>query len=583
MGIQRERHGRPDRQPDPTEIGRSEEYEDGLDLTAFLPQWLLDSPWWAISAVLHLTALLLIGGLVLSQSQDEERPTSPTILTRHYKPEDYDPTKPRDVKRTMGIISKPVKDPVHRIKPDKITPDIPKGVDRESLSNKNLRRKHMLDVIGSGPGGSGAYGLPWRIDSHIRLGGTAPTESAVRAALEWLRRHQNPDGSWSCRDYSKRCDTECPCRNHEGNKSPWGDEIGRGWREHDIGVTGLAVLAFTGYGHSHQRGTHPEFVAVLARAARFLKSVQIRGTGDPRYDGCFRFKDSIPTDKTKETTLDEEQGWAYGHAIATMAVGELLALSGDNLGLQRCLEAAARFCLNAQTDGSGWRYSVKSLVPDTSVTGWMVLALKTVRTCNLMGLVTKPAEAELQAAFRGAMAWLDSATSHHTGITGYRAPGDPGSMLRELETAGNGVYPYSKELSCMTGVSVLCRLLAGEKRTSDTIQRGVAVLMRHPPRWRPQSGKARSTVNMYYWYYASLAMHQYGRDHWKEWNKHMMRALLDTQRKLGDRKKAGCADGSWDPIGEWGMAGGRVYATAIGALTLEVYYRYIRIEEGNAL
>ena len=38
----------------------------------------------------------------------------------------------------------------------------------------------------------------------------------------------------------------------------------------------------------------------------------------------------------------------------------------------------------------------------------------------------------------------------------------------------------------------------------------------------------------------------------------------------------GHADGSWDPIGEWCVAGGRVYATAINALTLEVYYREAR-------
>jgi hypothetical protein len=30
----------------------------------------------------------------------------------------------------------------------------------------------------------------------------------------------------------------------------------------------------------------------------------------------------------------------------------------------------------------------------------------------------------------------------------------------------------------------------------------------------------------------------------------------------------------WDPIGEWCVVGGRVYATAINALTLEIYYRY---------
>jgi hypothetical protein len=35
---------------------------------------------------------------------------------------------------------------------------------------------------------------------------------------------------------------------------------------------------------------------------------------------------------------------------------------------------------------------------------------------------------------------------------------------------------------------------------------------------------------MYYWYYASLAMHQYGGGAWKRWNERMMPALLKSQR-----------------------------------------------------
>ncbi|RKY14224.1 MAG: hypothetical protein DRP82_04360, partial [Planctomycetota bacterium] len=40
------------------------------------------------------------------------------------------------------------------------------------------------------------------------------------------------------------------------------------------------------------------------------------------------------------------------------------------------------------------------------------------------------------------------------------------------------------------------------------------------------------------------------------------------------QRRGGCADGSWDPVGKWGMVGGRVYSTALNALTLEIYYRY---------
>ena len=80
-------------------------------------------------------------------------------------------------------------------------------------------------------------------------------------------------------------------------------------------------------------------------------------------------------------------------------------------------------------------------------------------------------------------------------------------------------------------------------------------------------------VDMYYWYYATYAMFQYGGHNWRKWNDAMKKAISDTQRV------GGCADGSWDPVGKWGMVGGRIYATAINALTLEIYYRYAKIRD----
>ena len=35
--------------------------------------------------------------------------------------------------------------------------------------------------------------------------------------------------------------------------------------------------------------------------------------------------------------------------------------------------------------------------------------------------------------------------------------------------------------------------------------------------------------------------------------------------------------GSWDPIGPWGLEGGRVASTALMAMCLEVDYRYERV------
>jgi hypothetical protein len=63
-----------------------------------------------------------------------------------------------------------------------------------------------------------------------------------------------------------------------------------------------------------------------------------------------------------------------------------------------------------------------------------------------------------------------------------------------------------------------------------------------------------------------------GGRHWTEWSAALTEAVVKPQRKEGNFK------GSWDPQSDvWGEDGGRVYETAIGALTLEAYYRYTKL------
>ena len=51
---------------------------------------------------------------------------------------------------------------------------------------------------------------------------------------------------------------------------------------------------------------------------------------------------------------------------------------------------------------------------------------------------------------------------------------------------------------------------------------------------------------------------------WRLWNDHLTKYLLARQLGPGD----GCLAGPWED------SSGRVYGTALNALTLEVYYRY---------
>ncbi len=113
-----------------------------------------------------------------------------------------------------------------------------------------------------------------------------------------------------------------------------------------------------------------------------------------------------------------------------------------------------------------------------------------------------------------------------------------------------------------------------DKNKSDPrLSAGCDLLLRDKPKW---DGNA---IDFYYWYYASLALFQFDGhkgSRWKQWNEPMMNALVKNQNV----KSSGCRRGSWEPVGRWCGEGGRVYATAINALTLEVYYRYANVFGG---
>jgi hypothetical protein len=75
--------------------------------------------------------------------------------------------------------------------------------------------------------------------------------------------------------------------------------------------------------------------------------------------------------------------------------------------------------------------------------------------------------------------------------------------------------------------------------------------------------------NLYFHYYATLALRRHGGEAWRRWNADLQPLLLENQ----------AADGSWLPISIYAEYAGdtsrdRSYTTAMCVLMLEVYYRY---------
>jgi hypothetical protein len=360
----------------------------------------------------------------------------------------------------------------------------------------------------------------------VRGWGSDETQKAVGAALHWLARHQKADGHWSAEEFGERCAGEtCP---------------GAGTRDYDVGLTGLALLAFLGAGYGLPADDHvpdppdpsrkPDYRELVRAGVRWLLGQEDR-------EGCVG---------------ERGMKYMYNHAIATAALAEAWGMTPTRF-LHEPAQRAVNFLLASQNPGKGWRYSVRCGDNDTSVTGWCVMALKSAEASSLR--VPK-------RAYEGALAWLDEVSQSDVYFSaGYTARGTG----KVYVPGKNESFDDHPALSSIAGLS---RLLI-EHRKADPKLVALNIPISDLPEWRT------NRIDYYYWYFSTLAFFQYDGPEgplWKRWNESLKRALVRHQHPESD----GCRRGSWDPDQDrWAVAGGgRVYATAINALTLETYYRY---------
>jgi hypothetical protein len=354
-------------------------------------------------------------------------------------------------------------------------------------------------------------------------GGSGATENAVEHGLKWLADHQDVDdhGGWDCDGFAKHDPAADKCD-------------GPGGALYDAGVTGLALLAYLGAGYT-DRGTEQEnkYGKNVRQGLRYLMTRQ-----DDQ--GCFG---------TRAT-----HSFIYNHAIATLALCEAYWMT-RNPRYKAPAQAGLDFIARARNPYLAWRYGVRSGENDTSITGWCVMALK---AGQFAGLNVDP------DAFQGARAWIDKVTDPNTGQVGYNFPG--GSVARPEGMVN--AFPAEKS-QAMTASGILTRIFTGENPRSELVRKSADLCLKHPPRWDPDGG----TIDLYYWYWGTLAMYQVGDAHWRRWNEAMKEAIVKQQHPAG----SGARTGSWDPRGPWQNDGGRVYATALMTMCLEVYYRYDRV------
>ncbi|MEW4455605.1 hypothetical protein AB1L30_23255 [Bremerella sp. JC817] len=250
-------------------------------------------------------------------------------------------------------------------------------------------------------------------------GGNATTEQAVAAALEWLKRNQMKDGSWSLK----------------------GDYTDGSGVENTISATAMALLAFQGAGHTDRSGTHAKTVA---KGWNYLLR-QLDA------DGSFIERAAIPN-----------QHRPYTQAQATIALCELYAMTGDE-ELRPKAQAAIDFAIEWQAPEGGWRYQPQ-VESDLSVTGWFLMALQSAR----MGNLDVP-----DKVFANVDGFLETVATKPESEQSFAV----GSRYQYRDSRAEKATPT------MTAEGLLCRQYLGWNQNDPRLVAGMGYLLDNPINW----------------------------------------------------------------------------------------------------
>ncbi len=191
---------------------------------------------------------------------------------------------------------------------------------------------------GMGNGGSGfSFQMPAVMNERCSAasraaamasnGGNPKFEAGIIKGLNWLKAHQNADGTYG--------------------------------QEFQGSMTGLALLAYLGH---CERPASKDFGPNVRKAIDALCSMGGSGGKLSRIGG---------------------NPWAYEHGIGTYALGEAYCLTRE-AKIAEVLKKAVAIIVGGQGADGGWFYSYSKQSPsDTSVTGWQIQALKAAGLSNL--------------------------------------------------------------------------------------------------------------------------------------------------------------------------------------------------------
>lgn len=295
-----------------------------------------------------------------------------------------------------------------------------------------------------------------------------------------------------------------------------GDYKGSWGRENDghlvrTAMAGLGLLAFLAHGETLDSENYGNTVDL---AIQYL----LKRQEETRRDGAF--------------CALSNQG-VYAHGIAAYAMSEAYAMTRIPQ-LKESMDAAIRTIVEGQQAGGGWDYAyLKGARRDTSVASWQIQALKAAYMAgsNVEGLdqSIRNAAQDLMRVYRNDKS--DFLYAHNEG-------------------------QFS---SCSASIGILCLQLAGYGKEDLVLQ---ALRGQEEATCDWETGG----YSLYKWYYLTQAKFHAGGETWKRWNNEFAPAYVKQQHK----------DGHWEaPLKANDRRYGDAFATALGALTLQVYYRFL--------
>ena len=285
---------------------------------------------------------------------------------------------------------------------------------------------------------------------------------------------------------------------------------------YSIGLTGLSLLSFLAEGHTGKGG---DFAPTVRKGLEFLMSEQ----------------------KISGLIGSDQGNYLYNHSIAALALLEAAMMTRDE-ALATASAAAVNFTVSAQNETGGWGYSARSADNDTSVAGWQILLLRLAKLYGNQGVITSLVQANNQLQLM-----TDS-----EGKVGYR-----------------GRLQFPNGYLALTAVGMTSHQMSTHTPDPELLARQAGVLLERSPILG--TVPADFPMNdLYFAYFGTLAMHQYGGDAWRKWYSPLREKLLKTQSP----------DGSWpESFDRWWLHGGQVYTTAISVLTLQTPVRYPRLAD----